>query len=158
VSNQHWLKEVNMNIDTVNTMMQEAIGLLQKAAEYQAKHGKAPLGAGSSDRAWALHDQMVMQQGRIARLLEPHTLDNFHHKYGMWWQHQDMMDVNTAQQLIQEIGCLLARCAYRDANHDGEEWSYAILIAQCTIAGMLHPASRQLGQDTSISYDELRVG
>jgi len=147
-----------MTIETVNQMIQEAIGLLQNAAEYQATHGKAPLKAGSCDRAWQLHDQMMMQMGRIARLLNPRTLEDHHHKYGLWWEHQDMMDVHTAQQLIHEIGCLMARCAYRDADNNGEEWSYAIVIAQCTIAGMLHPSSLQLALDTTIAYDELRVG
>lgn len=147
-----------MDIITANQMMNEAGKLVELAATFQVHYGRgAQLRPGSPDAEWKLYNDILNVQSRIARMIDEGCLEAPHHKVGTWWKRQDVIDVATAQAVIQEIGGLIARCAYVASEDGNERLCYALQVSQATIAGMLHPASLQIAADKSIRFEELKA-
>ncbi|MEQ8674563.1 MAG: hypothetical protein RLP44_23835 [Aggregatilineales bacterium] len=151
-----------MDMNTANQMMNEAGKLVELSAIFQVNYGRgAQLKPGSPEDEWTLYNLILNVQSRIARMMDETCLEANHHKFGAWWKRQDVMDVATAQAVIQEIGTLIARCAYLQTDSENmtqtEQLCYALNVTQSTIAGMLHPASLQIAADKSIAFEELKA-
>lgn len=147
-----------MNTQLANQIMDDAVRLLNLSAAYHARYGQdSSLRPGSPDDAWQLYNESIALQFRIVRLLDERAVENPHRLHGEWWVRDDVMDTATAQQLLQEVSHLIARCTYFEVNDNRDEWCYAIHVAQNTIAGLLHPNSLQLASDPSIAFEEFKV-
>lgn len=144
-----------MNTQTAQQILLKAAHLVELAATFQAHYGNDyRLKPGSPQGAWALYDEMVEVQSTIARLLSPTVLENHHTRYGKWWERQDTMNTGIAYALVQECSLLIACSVHADLV-DEDKISYAVEAVQASIAGILHPASLQIGADHSI---KLNVG
>ena len=151
-----------MDMKTANQMMNEAGKLIELSAIFQVNYGRgAQLKPGSPEEEWTLYNLILNVQSRIARMMDEPCLESTHHKFGAWWKRQDVMDVATAQAVLQEISNLITRCAYMQTNTGNatqtEQLCYALKVSQMTIAGMLHPASLQVAADKSIGFEELKA-
>ncbi len=143
-----------MNVKNAHEIVVLAARLIEQTAMFQTCFGRDYiLKPGSPSEAWALYESVAYTQAEIARLLDPETTDNPHHRHGEWWQRRDMMDVAVAQQLMIEAGHLLACCATHVANQPPTDFSYVIICSQMAIAGMLHPSSVQIGLDSSVQLN-----
>jgi hypothetical protein len=126
-------------------ILNEAARLLELTATFQARYGKQyRLKAGSPQEAWTLYDDISEMQTRVAALLDPQALEDSNSRYGHWWERMDVMDVNTAQMLVEEVGALISCCAYSDVKSPETSLTYMVLSKQSTIAGFLHPSSRMI--------------
>ncbi|MBC8098617.1 MAG: hypothetical protein H7Y11_04185 [Armatimonadetes bacterium] len=139
-----------MKSDTTLDLAHKVAELTQLCAQFQARFGRYyALKPGSSADAWALYHQILNQQVDIALLLDPQALEQPHDAYDRWWERQDTLDLSVAKVMLQQVGHVIATCAYHEkeaddgAVHD-TEWSYAVFRAESAIAGMLHPSARQV--------------
>lgn len=134
-----------MNTTTALRLTAHAAELIRLAATYQAEYGRGyPLKPGSSQHAWDLYEAIMAEQVAIAEQLTPKALEDPRVVHLKWWERQDVLDLITANELMQEISRLIASCAYIEAQSGSTDWSYAVFCSQAVIVGMLHPASRQL--------------
>lgn len=133
-----------MNTNVAKTIMQRAAQLTEVVATFQATYGRSyQLDVNCCKEAKELADSILNIQTQIARLLDEDSVKNPHFKVGEWWKRQDAPDTGVVQEMVGEISHLIACCAYFAADPNGREWSYAVRSAQSTIAGFLHPVSRQ---------------
>ncbi|MDX1993307.1 MAG: hypothetical protein SF029_13020 [bacterium] len=140
-----------MDVVTAREVMTEAVRLAEHTARFQAKYGRFyTLKPGSPADAWALYQDILSDQCRIATLLDDASLEQLHHRCGAWWAREDVIDTGVVRELMAEVGNLLTCCAYFEASQDERDWSYAVQLSQRTIAGMLHPTSLQLAGDEKL--------
>lgn len=134
-----------MNTTTALALTAHAAELIRLTASYQATYGRGyPLKPGSGAHAWGLYDAIMAEQVAIAEQLTPDALEEPRIVHLKWWERQDVPDLPMANELMQEISRLIACCAYIEAQSGSTDWSYAVFCSQAVIAGMLHPAARQL--------------
>jgi len=138
-----------MNSETARQIISDAAYLLEQVATYQAKFGRSytitPL---SPPEVQSLTQSIFELQCKIAAALDPTSLTNPHYKCGEWWERQEVIDIGVVQELVNEACHLVSCCAYFSAEARGMEGSYAVRSAQSTLAGLLHPATRQVALAT----------
>jgi hypothetical protein len=133
-----------MNITTAQRIMMHVASLATVAMTFQAKFGRDyRLNADSTPLAWELYRQMMAEQTNIANLLETSALENPYSRYGKWWERRDVIDSALLNELSAEALTLLERSAYLAATDQNTVNAPSLVIVQQSIAGMLHPATRQ---------------
>lgn len=133
-----------MNINTAQRIMMHVANLATIAMTFQAKFGRDyRLNAESAPQAWELYRQMMAEQTNIANLLEASALENPYSRYGKWWERRDVIDSALLNELSAEALTLLERSAYLAATDQNTVNAPSLIIVQQSIAGMLHPATRQ---------------
>jgi len=141
-----------MDTSVARSMLIEAAQLMELASTYQVRYGRQTrLKPGSSDDAWTLYQAALDSQCEIARLIDPAVLEAPNRRRMSWWERQDVVDTGVVREIIDDIGHLIACCAYAQAEAENghTEWSYAVESAQSVIAGLLHPTSLQVALDTA---------
>jgi hypothetical protein len=133
-----------MNINTAQRIMMHVANLATVAMTFQAKFGRDyRLNSESAPLAWELYRQMMAEQTNIANLLEANALENPYSRYGKWWERRDVIDSALLNELSAEALTLLERSAYLAATDQNTVNAPSLIIVQQSIAGMLHPATRQ---------------
>ncbi len=133
-----------MNTKHARKIMNLAARLTEYVATFQARHGRGFIVTMSSPTdVRELYEGIFETQVEIAQLLDTEALTNPHHKCGEWWERNEIPDTGVVQEMVNEISHLIACCAYFNTDSRGMEGSYAVRSAQSTIAGLLHPASRE---------------
>lgn len=137
-----------MNISQAQRIMMHVANIATIGATYQAKFGRDyRLTPESPAAAWELYRNLMSEQTNIASLLEPAALHTPYSRYGKWWERRDVIDSGLLNELTADAMTLVERCAYLDAMNQSTVNAPSLVIVEQSIAGMLHPATRQ----TSVS-------
>lgn len=139
-----------MDVVTAREVMAETARLIEYSAAFQAAYGRFyTLKPGSPPDAWARYNGIMDSQTRIARLLNVTPGTQTPHRCGEWWKREDVIDTGVLRELAAEASNLLISCAFFEgaATHD-RDWSYVVELSQRSIAGMLHPSTLLMAQDT----------
>ncbi len=136
-----------MNTAIARGLAENAARLMDIATRFEVLFGRNyQLKPGSPQEAWDLYQQAYEEQSRIARQLDVEALERPFVRWGQWWERRDMMDTGIINELVAEIFHLISYCACHEANSD-EHFPVTLRLAQEAIAGILHPAARQIGLD-----------
>jgi hypothetical protein len=136
-------REGKMTVENARAIVCRIARLAELAASFTAIYGKTyRLTEDSPQAAWDLYREVMAEQAEIAGLLELDALQNSYSRYGEWWKRADVMDTAIVNELASEAFNLIGRCAYLAVN-DETRWSNSDLVLQRSIAGILHPATRQ---------------
>lgn len=139
-----------MNTVIARRLVENTARLMDIATRFEVKFGRDyQLKPGSPQEAWDLYQQAYEEQCRIAQQLDVEALEHPFIRWGQWWQRQDMIDTGIINELAAEIFHLISYCACQEANSD-VHFPVTLKLAQETIAGVLHPATRQIGLDREI--------
>lgn len=120
-------KHITRLADTVSTFH----------ATYGSNH---TMSEASPPAAWTLYSQSMAHQAKIASYLDGDALLRPHSRWGRWWERCDIMPVALVNEMAQDALLLVERTAYATATGRSIETTQ---IIQESIAGMLHPATRQ---------------
>lgn len=130
-----------MNVNVAKEIAQRVAHLAELAATFTAIYGKNyRMTAESPARAWQQYQEIMAEQAHIAGLLDVDALNNAYSRYGEWWKRQDVMDSAIVNELAIEVFNLIGRCAYVETS--GGRTNSALVVER-SIAGILHPATRQ---------------
>ncbi len=130
-----------MNVSIAKEIAQRVVRLAELAATFTAVYGKNyHMTAESPARAWEQYQEIMAEQAHIAGLLDIDALGTAHSRYGEWWKRHDVMDSAIVNELAIEVFNLIGRCAYMETN--GARTNSALVVER-SIAGILHPATRQ---------------
>lgn len=133
-----------MNTQIAQTIVAHVANIARIASTFHAKFGRDyRLQADSPAQAWELYRQVMAEQANIASLLEAEALNTPYSRYGKWWERRDMIDTGILNQLEEDAMNLVERAAYLQAMEQGTHNAPALLVLQQSIAGILHPATRQ---------------
>jgi hypothetical protein len=133
-----------MNIQTAQTIVTHVANIARIASTFHAKFGRDyRLQADSPAQAWELYRQVMAEQATIASLLEAEALNSPYSRYGKWWERRDIIDTGILNQLEEDAMNLVERTAYLQAMEQSTQGAPALLVLQQSIAGILHPATRQ---------------
>ncbi|MCU0514951.1 MAG: hypothetical protein MUE40_20540 [Anaerolineae bacterium] len=133
-----------MNTETAKAIVCKVAHLAELAATFNATYGANYRMTEDSPReAWALYREIMAVQAHIAGLLDGEALRTCYSRYGEWWKRMDVMDSALVNEIASEGFSLINRCAYLDV-HDSSRWTHSDLVLQRSIAGLLHPATRQV--------------
>lgn len=137
-----------MNSVVAAQIVAGVVRLTELSAVFQAKYGQDYLlKPGSPDEAWKLYRASFEQQAEIARMLDLECLESPFTRYGAWWGRREMVDTGILNELALEAFRLVSYCASYYSLSEGEACPLTMRLSQEAIAGMLHPAARQLGTD-----------
>jgi hypothetical protein len=130
-----------MNVNIAKEIAQRVAHLAELAATFTALYGKNyRMTAESPARAWEQYQEIMAEQAHIAGLLDVDALSTAHSRYGEWWKRQEVMDSAIVNELAIEVFNLIGRCAYMETNTTRTNTALAV---ERSIAGILHPATRQ---------------
>jgi hypothetical protein len=133
-----------MNITIAQRIVMHITSIATLSATFQAKYGRDyRLTNDSPAVAWELYRQFMAEQVQIVSLLEPLALENPYSRYGKWWERRDVIDNGLLNELTSNAMTLVERCAHLEAIGHSTENAPSLIIVQQSIAGMLHPATRQ---------------
>lgn len=145
-----------MDVKTAHLIVAQVASLTELVTRFQALFGSDyRMKPGSPARAWELDEQIRQTQAAIARLLDKQALDNPFIRHGRWWETQDVMNTSLMTELATTAVHLLMYCTCYETRDDKREYPLTMRLAQETIAGMLHPAARQLGYDRETELREI---
>lgn len=136
-----------MNKESAIRLSSHVAKLIGLSATYEAINGRrSVVKPGSSSEIWNLYDDIQSLQVEIARHLDIKALSfpNEHHL--RWWDHQDVLDVIIANEIMQLVNQLIIAYAY-DETSNASKSNHLILCTQKRIAGLLHPATRMIALD-----------
>ncbi|MFW5749057.1 MAG: hypothetical protein ACOCYT_05535 [Chloroflexota bacterium] len=139
-----------MNTSVARTILNEAARLVELTATFQAYYGRGfKMSRNNPQPVWDQYNAIMDTQSIIANLLDPDALKEAHHRFGRWWERQDVMDAAMAQQLINEVSRLIASTAHVESHQatDEDALCWGIKSTQRAIAGMLHPESYRVVSD-----------
>jgi hypothetical protein len=125
-----------VNCTTAHNMMIEAAHLARLVGIFQSKYGKDAV---LEEVDQTLYTQLIERQQKIALMLDQPVTP--YPRFGKWWERHTVMDGAMAQELICEVGHLIAYCAKLNATSTKSSDSRIVHNAQCVIAGILHPDS-----------------
>lgn len=130
-----------MEVIIAKQIAQRVAHLAELAATFTATYGRNyRMTAESPAYAWEQYQKIMAEQAEIAGLLDPEALTTAYSRYGEWWKRQDVMDSSIVNELAIEVFNLIGRCAYLQT-HDTR--TNTALVVERSIAGLLHPATRQ---------------
>lgn len=134
-----------MKIQTAHRIMAHVANITTLAATFQAKYGSDyRLTSDSPAPSWELYRALMAEQANVAGLLEPIALETPYSRYGKWWERRDVIDSGLLNELSAIAMTLVERCAYLEAMNHSTVNAPSLVIVQQSIAGMLHPSTRQL--------------
>jgi len=93
--------------------------------------------------AWKLYQKFMERQAKIAMLLDRDAITTPFTRWERWWERCDVMRISTVNELAQETMRLVERAAYLQATGESTIREEGLRHIQETIAGMLHPTTRQ---------------
>lgn len=133
-----------MNAQTTQSILIHVANIARISSAFHAKFGRDyRLSTDSTAQAWELYRQFMAEQANIASLLDPEALNNPFSRHGKWWERRDMIDTGILNQLEEDAMTLIERCAYLQAIDQCTDNAPALLVVQQSIAGILHPSTRQ---------------
>ncbi len=133
-----------MDIQNAQTLVIHVSNIARIASTFHAKFGRDyRLQSDSPAQAWELYRQLMAEQANVASMLEAEALRTPYSRYGKWWERRDVIDNGILNQLEEDVMNLVERTAYLQAMEQSTLNAPALLVLQQSIAGMLHPATRQ---------------
>lgn len=135
-----------MNVNTAQQIAAHIAKMAAITATFSAEFGaEYQLTEHSPERAWDLHHHFMAEQASIANLLDSKAIANPFFRYERWWERRPMMNIALVNELASTAMRLVENTAYLTAKEALHAEAPSIRTIQESIAGMLHPVTRQKG-------------
>lgn len=133
-----------MNIKTAKKIHKQVAQLAEVATTFYAHYGSNyRMTEDSPSNAWDLYQEFMMRQAHIADLLSNRAVATPYIRWERWWENRDVMNIGLVNELGTEALRLVERVSYLTATGKTTTYEFSVEAIEQTIAGLLHPMTRQ---------------